>query len=145
MRHHLDSYTVSRFLIQYPQGAMEKTIEPNQSQKVEGITITLERVELSAEGSRFYAFVVPLGYTPPAPGVTPPPTMIPVHAEYSFDSVTKDAGYCGCGTRGDGITLKWSHPYEPLDPVPSDARELTFTITHFGDIEGPWEFKVPLE
>jgi len=31
-----------------------------------------------------------------------------------------------------------------LDPVPSDARELTFTITKFGDWQGPWEFHIPL-
>ena len=132
----------AKIYIQYPQGAMEKTIEPNQSQTVNGITITLERVELSAEGARFYAFVLPPGYTPSQPA---PMVMVPVRARYSFDGITKDAGLAGWGTRRDGVELKWGRPDQPLDPVPSDASELTFTITRFGDWEGPWEFKVPLE
>lgn len=53
-------------------------------------------------------------------------------------------GY-GSGSAGDGITLNWAHPYVPLDPVPSDATELIFTIPRFGDWEGPWEFRIPLE
>lgn len=38
------------FLIQYPQGAMEKTIEVNQSQTVNDITVTLERIDLNSKG-----------------------------------------------------------------------------------------------
>jgi hypothetical protein len=128
--------------IQYPQGAIEKTIEPNQSQTVSGITITLERVELSAEGARFYAFVIPPGYTPSQPV---PMVMTAVHARYFFDGITKDAGLSGWGARDDGIKLIWGAPDRPLDSIPSDAQELTFTITRFGDTEGPWEFKIPLE
>jgi hypothetical protein len=132
----------AKIYIQYPQGAMEKTIKPNQSQTVNGISITLERVELSAEGARFYAFVVPPGYTPSQPV---PMVIAPVHARYSFDGTTRDAGLAGWGARDDGIKLIWGPPDQPLDPVPSDAKELTFIITHFGNIEGPWEFKIPLE
>ena len=149
MRHHLDSYTVSRLLIQYPQGAMEKTIEPSQSQTVNGITVTLERVELRAEGAEFYAFAIPPGYSPPeVEGSDAPPDklpylgpMYPVHATYAFNGITKDAGLASLGTQGDGIRLSW----DELDPIPGDAKELTFTITKFGEWEGCWEFRVPLE
>jgi hypothetical protein len=41
--------------------------------------------------------------------------------------------------------LRWGYDLARLDPVPSDARKLTFTITRLGDWEGPWEFHVPLE
>ncbi len=141
--------TITKLLIRYPQGAMEKSIELNQPQTVNGLTITLKRVELTATEARFYAFTIPPGYSPPEqPGPDipslphpPPPEMVPVHAEYTVDGVTKDAGYSGIGSEGDGIRLIWDN----LDPVPSDAKDLTFTITGFGDIEGPWEFKIPLE
>jgi hypothetical protein len=132
----------AKIYIQYPQGAMEKVIDLNQSKTVNGITITLERAELSAEGAMFYCFVVPPGYTP-SQSVTM--VMTPVHANYSFDGITRDAGLAGWGARGDGIKLVWGYPERLLDPVPSDARELTFTITRFGDVDGPWEFKIPLE
>jgi len=136
-------------LILPAEGAMEKTIEVNQSQTVNDITITLERVELSVTGARFYAFTIPPGYSPPEPlGPAlppPPPDMVPVHAEYTVDSVTKDAGWSGIGVQAEGLRLTWGSEVAPLDPVPSDAKELIFTITRFGDMEGPWEFFIPLE
>jgi len=141
--------TVAKLLIRFPQGAMERSFNINQSQTVNGLTITLKRVELTATGARFYAFTIPPGYSPPEqpePVIPPmphppPPEMVPVHAEYTMDGVTKDAGYSGIGSEDDGIRLIW----DDLDPVPSDAKELTFIITHFGDWEGPWEFKIPFE
>jgi hypothetical protein len=132
---------------------MEKNIEVNQSQTVSGITITLERVELSAMGARFYAFTIPPGYSPPKQPLPPilplphppPPEMVAVHAEYTVDGVTKDAGYSGIGAHGNGIRLTWGSDVAHLDPIPSDAKELTFVITRLGDREDPWEFHVPLE
>jgi hypothetical protein len=145
--------TTAKVLIQYPQGAMEKTIEINQSQTVNGLTITLERVELTSIAARFYAFTIPSDYHPPeGSAANIPPYRIPylsdmrpVHATYTCDGVTKEAGAADLSTRGEGIILTWARPFEPLDPVPGDAKELTFTITKLGDTEGPWEFKVPLE
>lgn len=145
--------TAVKVLIQYPQGAMEKTIEVNQSQTANGFTITLERVELTSMATKFYAFVIPPDYSPPeGEDAELPPHRIPylsdlrpVHATYTFDGVTKDARSADLDIRGDGIILAWAHPFEPLDPVPADAKELTFTIPRFGDWEGPWEFKIPLE
>jgi hypothetical protein len=136
-------------LIQYPQGAMQKSFELDQSQTANGITVTLERVELTADGASFYVFFIPPGYTPPptGPGLppAPPPMAVMARAEYSFDGMTRNAGFAGFGTKDDGIKLVWGGGPARLDPVPSDAKELTFTITQLNDWEGPWEFKVPLE
>ena len=145
--------TAVRVLIRYPQGAMEKTIEVNQSQTVNGLTITLERVELTTTATKFYAFTIPPDYSPPGEQETNlPPHRIPylsdlrpVHATYTVDGISKYAAGADLGIRGDGITLIWAHPFEPLDPVQTDARELIFTIPRFDDCEGRWEFKIPLE
>ena len=138
--------SIAKLLIQFPQGAIEKIIEVNQSQTVNDLTITLERVELSATGVRFYAFTIPPDYSPPRTEGPPlPPPMVPVHAQYTVDGVTKDAGYSSVGAQGSGIRLIWGYHEAGLDPVPSDAKELIFTITSFGDWEGPWEFFIPLE
>ena len=138
--------SIAKLLIQFPQGAMEKVIEVNQSQTVNDLTITLERVELSATGATFYAFTIPSDYSLPQPEGPPlPPPMVPVHAQYTVDGVTKDAGYSSVGAQGSGIRLVWGYHEACLDPVPSDARELTFTITRFGDLSGPCEFSIPLE
>jgi len=115
------------------------------------VTITLKGVEMSAAGVKFYAFVVPLDYSPPQPppGIPPPPTapvVDSVHAEYIVDDITKKIGYSGIGyPEDDGIKLILG--YEPLylDPVPSDAEKLTLRITKIDDWEGPWEFEIPLD
>ena len=136
----------SRVLIQYPQGAMEETIELNQSQTVNGITVTLERVELASTGMTVYAFSTPPGYTPPQ-GILPTSRFMVASAEYSVDgSVVKQAGSAGFGFLEDVTRYTW----ENLDPVSADAKELTFRITMRWEdkpeeLLGPWEFKVPLE
>jgi hypothetical protein len=136
-------------LIQYPQGTMEKSFDLNQSQTVNGITVTLERVELTADGASFHVFFIPPGYTPPStgPGIPPlpPPMDVVAKAEYSFNGITRNAGFAGFRTEGDGIGLVWGGGPHRLDPVPGDAKELIFTITQLNDWEGPWEFKIPLE
>jgi hypothetical protein len=136
-------------LIQYPQGAMQKSFDLNQSRTVNGITITLKRIELTADGASFHAFFIPPGYTPPptGPGLPPmpPPMAVTARAEYSFDGMTRNAGFAGLRTEGNGIGLVWGGGPGKLDPVPSDAKELTFTITQLNDWKGPWEFKIRLE
>lgn len=57
-----------------------------------------------------------------------------------MDGITEDAGYSGICSEENGIRLVW----DDLGPIPSDAKELTFIITRFGDVEGAWEFKIPL-
>lgn len=133
----------ARILIQYSQGAVEKSLDLNQSQEVNGITVTLQRIELTSTGMTVYAFNAPPGYSLP-PGQPGPAPSFWVHAEaeYSIDGGSvKQAGSSGIRFLDNGVL----HVWENLDPVPSDARELTFTLTRLGDWEGPWEFKVPLE
>jgi hypothetical protein len=141
-------------LVQYPQGAMEKTIEVNESRTANDITVTLERVELTSGEMKVYAFVTQPDY---------PPT---VRSSPFWDAATE---YCIDG--GAPINLPHPHlkhmengarfiwggttPKGTLDPVPSDAHELIFKINSMQvsaspddpqyTVEGPWEFKIPLE
>jgi hypothetical protein len=125
------------FIIRYPQGAMEKTIEPDLTQTVDGVTIRLEKVEMSSEGMTVRCFaVLPYNTSSSDPSAW---------AEYSFDGVTRDAGHSGYGAQGDGYRLVWGPESALLDPVPGDAGELTFAITEFRGLKGPWVFRIPLE
>ncbi len=133
-----------KLLIQFPQGAIEKAIELNQSQTVNDITITLERVELSASEVKFYAFNVPPDYSLPQGSDRPSPSLMALHAyaEYILDNGPKiDAGTSGIRFLDNGMRHIWSM----LDPVPKDAGELTFIITGLGEWEGPWVFTISLQ
>ncbi len=134
---------VARIYVQYPQGAMEKIIEVKQSKTVNGITITLERVELTATEMKLYAFNTPPGYSLPPGQPGPAPSMwIHAEAEYSIDGGTmKQAGPSGIRFLDNGT----SHIWDNLDPVPKNAKEVTFRITKLGDWQGPWEFTIQLE
>jgi hypothetical protein len=145
------------FLVQYPQGAMEMVTELNQTQTTTGlpfdvdgeiepvdIVFTLKRVELNQERASFLILV------------TSPNNPLPdydnhnwrsmrMEAQYVIDGVVKDARPHNRQFTDDGIEIRCGYGNSYLDPVPSDARELKFIITRFGDWEGPWEFKVPLE
>lgn len=140
----ISSGTIARVLIQFPQGAMEKRIAVNESRTAKGITITLERVELSATGARVYAFTTPAGYRlqEGGPALPAPNMMVNASARYGVDrGLMKDTGPSGSRFLANGIELVW----DQLDPIPSDARVLTFTITKLGEWLGTWEFEVPLQ
>jgi len=125
------------------EGVIEKTIEVNETQTVNDVTITLERVELSTSSVTFYAVCVPPDYTPPDnPLLLPLHLVKPAWAEYRLDdSAVKDAGKSGGLHLKDGIRYTWGK----LDPVPNGTKELTFSITQVGRWDGPWEFHVTLE
>jgi len=139
-------------VIQYPQGAMEKSVQVNQSQTASDLTITITRVELSATGVEVYGFTTPPNFDPsqgtPFP---PPPQMMIAGAEHSVDGgPEKWTGYGGSQPLEDGLELSWLH----LDPIPSDAEVLVFTITEVelrfapggtSEWSGPWEFEIPLQ
>jgi hypothetical protein len=132
-------------LILPTQGVMERTIEVNQTQTVAGIPITLQRVEMTATGMTVYAFNTPTDYNLPQGPMLPPPDLMTLHAEaqYSIDGgPVKQAGLSGIRFLDNGMRHTWE---DNLDPVPSDAKELTFTITKLGEWEGPWEFRISLE
>ncbi len=143
----------ARVLIQYPQGAREKTIDLAQSRTVNGITVTLERVELTSSGMMVYAFGTLSGYPVP-PGITSTTyAIMQVFAEYSIDgSVVKQADSAGKQFLEKGTRLIWSGH---IDPVPNDAKELVFRVSKIilsfapdrpdEPVAGPWEFRIPLE
>jgi hypothetical protein len=131
------SFSTGWFHILYPQGVVEKTVELNSSQTVNGVTVILENAEFSTKGTIFNCFAVqPEGLTiEPSPG----------YAMYSFDGITRDADQAGEGSGENGYRLIWGSEELPLDPIPSGTREVIFKITRLNDIEGPWEFIIPLE
>ncbi len=133
----------ARVLIQYPQGVMEKSFDLNQSQTVNGITVTLQRIELTFAGMTVYAFNAPPGYSfSPGQPLPAPSMMFHAEAEYSLDGIAfKKAGSSGIRPLENGMRHSWKH----LDPVPKGTKEITFVITKLSDREGPWEFKIPLE
>jgi hypothetical protein len=137
--------SATRVLVLPPEGVMEKTIEVNQSKTVNGITITLERVELTATGMKVYAFNTPPDYNLPQGPMLAPPQFMALHAfaEYSTDGgVMKQTFPSGIRFLENGMEHTWD---EYLDPVPKNAKQLTFRITELGDWQGPWEFEIPLE
>ena len=144
--------TGARVLIQYPQGAMVRTIELDVSQTASEVTIRLERVEVSAMGVEFHAFIVAPDYSQPAqpsPGVPPPPPPPPIehiHAQYMVDGIAKSIGHSGFGyAENDGIRLVLGGKPVYIDPIPSDADTVTLMIIKIDDWEGPWEFEIPLD
>ncbi len=137
--------SAARVLVLPPEGVMEKTIEVNQSRTMNGITITLERVELTATGIKAYAFNTPPDYNLPQGPMLAPPQFMILHAsaEYGVNGgVVKQTFPSGIRFLENGMLHTWD---EYLDPIPKNAKELTFRITKLGDWEGPWEFKVLLE
>jgi len=137
--------SATRVLVLPPEGVMEKTIEVNQSKTVNGITITLEKVELTAIGMKVYAFNIPPDYNLPRGPMLAPPEFMALHAfaEYGVNGgVMKQTFPSAIRFLDNGMLHTWD---EYLDPVPKNAKELTFRITKLGDWEGPWEFKIPLE
>lgn len=150
------------FLIQYPQGAMQKTIELNQSRTITGLPLTvngeaklvdvfinLQRVELNDMGATFYVEMI--SPNNPVSGYNNPEWMgrIPMSAQYVVDGVVKEARAPNSQFLDSGIEFRWgASPNDDnyLDPVSADAKQLTFVIPEIRpDWEGPWEFRIPLD
>jgi hypothetical protein len=163
------SSSYSNFLIEYPQGSLQRTIELNQGQTVSGlhknwvggdgtvryeyiidITFTLERIELTGQGTTFYASAKVIRNPLSPPQFTDYMlqhesifSALP-QAYYIVDGLTKNAGTSRSRQSTDGAGWLWGTDQRPLDPLPSDASELVFRIPQYGEWQGPWEFKVPL-
>jgi len=151
------------FLIQYPQGAMTKTIEVNQSRTLNSVplqimgggtmlvdvVITLERVELNEMGATFYATMT--SPNNPVSSYNNPEWMghVPLSAQFVVDGVVKEARAPNSKFLDTGIKFRWGASPDDdnyLDPVPADAKKLTFVIPEIRpDWESPWEFEIPLE
>jgi len=150
------------FLIQYPQGAMQKSIELDQAKTVTGLPLTvdgetklvdvvinLQRVELNDMGVTFYAEMS--SPNNPVSGYNNPEWSghIPLSAQYVVDGIIKEARAPSSKFLDSGIEFRWGASPDDdnyLDPVPADAKELTFVIPEIRpDWQGPWEFKISLE
>ncbi len=142
-------------LIQYPQGAMQKIIEVNQSKRINNLplqtdsgsrpvdlVLELKQVVLREEGSSF--LVVGSSPNKPATGYSDGWTGMCV-ARYVVDGVTKDARSAITQVTDNGIVLRWGGEDNWLDPVPADAKQLSLVILGFANWKGPWEFQVPLK
>ena len=132
-----DKGTVGGVFILPEEGVIERTINVNESQTVDGVTFLLERVELTTRGPRFYVFNADYSFPD-----KPPPE---VYAAYRLDKEpVRESGPVNIvsgSSNLDGMEYVWWMSV----PVPKSARVLTFVITRFGDMEGPWEFPIPLE
>ncbi len=144
-------------LVQYPQGAMEKVIEMEQSQTVAGqsfrindqvfpvdIILTLKRVELSQERSSFFLLLTVPNNTIPGGYAGPPLRTIRLDAQYIVDGVVKQTWAGNRQATASDVEIRYGYNRSYLDPVPSDAKSLSFVITCIGDQVGRWEFTVPL-
>jgi|Deesub1362A_J573_1020465.scaffolds.fasta_scaffold02540_5 hypothetical protein len=133
-----------RILIQYPQGAMNKTIELNQSKTVNEITVILQKVKLSESQAKIYVLAkLPMPEPTPTPEIPlpePTPPDISCTAYYIVDNgEKKDAGRVKIRVFEDDYRVTWT-----IDPIPSDAKEMRFVVLRFGEFIGPWEFQVAL-
>jgi len=132
---------------------MEKTIGVNESRTVNDITITLERIELTAKGTMVYAFGTLPNY-PPRLDYSP---FVRSSSEYSVDGrAAGTLSHSGMKYLENGTRFIWggTRPIGTLDPIPIDSQNLVFRINTItlssapGQpeelIAGPWEFKVAL-
>jgi hypothetical protein len=133
----------TRFQIVPPDSAMNKDLEINQSVTAGGVAVTLEIIEMNAVETKIYTFTTPPDYslTTEHPPSQMESLMTNSTAEYSVDGGEVVKIRSGGGKAdAEGITLTWDN----LDPMPVEAKEITFIITQLGGLKGPWEFKVKL-
>jgi hypothetical protein len=151
------------FLVQYQQGAMKRTIEVDQSKTVTGlplttvtgetktfdVTITLEQVVLDDMGATFYAKMTSPDNPVSGYDGTNWVGHTPMTSQYIVDGVTREARAPSVQFTDNGVEFRWGASADDpnyLDPVPSDAKQLTFIIPEIGhNWPGPWEFDIPLD
>jgi hypothetical protein len=121
-----------------------KIINVNQSQTINGITVTVRRLELTDKGVIISAFVTPpadyqlLQGTP----VLSASVSYQASAGYAIDGEwIKDIGVSAVEYFAEGMNHTWYIP----DPVPAEAQEMTFIVNTVGQWSGPWEFEVSLQ
>jgi hypothetical protein len=132
-------------IINFPQGFLQKTLELNQSQTVDGVTLNLNRVKISDNGIDISMLKTPV---PPLTIANEPPDLrgqAEIKGTYRIDSGENiNISYFGYLVVENGVTYE-AHC---LNPVPSDAGVLYFSITSLslrkGGTYGPFEFEVPL-
>jgi hypothetical protein len=154
--------------LQYPQGAMLKVINVNQSKIMTDyplvlnretiltdLTITLDKISSRDTSSRFQAMVTLPEYPWEGMDAKYPSYWMPyARGKYVIDGIEKDAGSNKQSFQESGIRWVWgTHSEYNVDPFPSDAEELTFIITisynrsdRLADaVQKSFEFIVPIE
>jgi hypothetical protein len=147
------------FLIQYPQGAIQKTIDLNQSQTISGfsfddtisgkrqtvdLALTLKHVELNEKTLSF--LVVATSPNNPLSGYEGWGDVTG-QAQYAIDGVVNNTTWYPTTTQSldSGIEMRWGYDDGYLEPVPNGSKQLTVIITNIGDWQGYLEYQVPLD
>lgn len=150
--------SASAFFIQYPQGAMVKTIQTDQSQTISGFPVSLngstKNVDLFLTLKSVYlteksvGFFVTATSTDPQVNYNDSAFSSPYpQAHYVIDGVSKTLFASNTNVTASGIEWRWgAFPGHDNfnDPVPSDAKNLGLVITRIGQWQGNLEFKIPL-
>lgn len=116
---------------------MEKTIEINRSQTLDGITITLERVELSTTKMKAYVLKTPAGKADIRWG------MYSIDEKLNYEAMLS-LGFPEARSLESGVQFSWENAY----PVASDAQVLffNFRLSELGvGSYGPFKFEVTLQ
>ena len=126
-------------------GVLVGNITINQPVTANGITFTLQCIELTATGMNVYGF-----HTPSNQNFWPT-----AEAEYSVDGGPVKSAFRSGIPETSSVENATEHIWGKrsdisLDPISKGAKELTFRIVRLGYndsgiIEGPWEFKIPLQ
>lgn len=147
------------FLIQYPQGAMQKTIDLNQSRTISGfsfddtisgkkqtvdLVLTLKHVELNEKTLSF--LVVATSPNNPLSGYEGWGDVTG-QAQYAIDGVVNNTTWYPTTTQSldSGIEMRWGYDDGYLEPVPNGSKKLTVIITNIGDWQGHLEYQIPLD
>ncbi|MBN2239724.1 MAG: hypothetical protein JW712_08115 [Dehalococcoidales bacterium] len=129
----MEGFGFGKLIILPPEGVLEKTVIVNRKCTVNGITVTFEKAEFIMEESWYY-------FSCDRDAIYPS-SRENAEAQYRLDNgPLKNAGTAGYYFNYEKIDLPWGQ----VDPVSKDAEELTFIISRIGDVEGPWEFNIPL-
>lgn len=132
--------THAEIVIDYPQGALNGTLELNASKTSNGITVVLEKIEFSPSDVKFYLQTdIPLHSGEPVPIPTPLPTPPDVLMSYSA-SLRVDGEERPVSDWAFRPDDRWTIIFI-ADPIPSDAEMLSFAVRN----AGTWEFNVSLK
>jgi hypothetical protein len=120
-----------------------RVLTPDQPVSLNGITVTLQKIQLSEHGVYITAVVTP----PPDYILLPPAPELKATldyraaAGYSIDAgLMQDIGISNVEYYSDKMVHTWYIP----DPVPNGAQKLTFAVNIVGAWSGPWQFTISL-
>jgi hypothetical protein len=128
---------LTKILVLPQDGTMEQNLEVNQTQTVNGVNLSIEKLEIGPTGVSLFTFTSSDRYDADS--------YEPVDAEGRYqidDGDWKPALKASFGTYKleDGIRNIWD-----LDPVPVNSSAITIIIDRLNGWDGPWEFKIPLQ